>query len=38
MLLLRLLHWVASANYNEYEEKPLTIVNDNNKWCIKGIK
>ena len=32
------LHWVASGNYNEYEEKTLTIVNDNKKWCIKAIK
>ena len=33
------LHWVASGNYSEYEEKTLTIVNNNNnKWCIKNIK
>jgi hypothetical protein len=32
------LHWVASGNYNDYEEKTLTIVKVNNKWCIKEIK
>ena len=32
------LHWVASGNYNEYEEKTLTIINSKNKWCIKNIK
>lgn len=32
------LHWVASGNYNEYEEKILTIAKEENKWCITSIK
>ena len=31
------LHWVA-VDYSEYEEKTLTIVKDDFKWCIKSIK
>ncbi|MHC1681594.1 MAG: hypothetical protein AB6733_01335 [Clostridiaceae bacterium] len=32
------LHWVASGNYNEYEEKLLTITRQQDKWCISSIK
>lgn len=32
------LHWVASGNYNEYEEKTLTVIKNKNKWCISAIK
>jgi len=32
------LHWVASGNYNEYEQKTLTVIKEMNKWCITNIK
>jgi hypothetical protein len=32
------LHWVASGNYNQYEDKALTVVKEGNKWCISDIK